>query len=138
MRRAILTAIFCVALAGAAGAETTGYQCRINGTTERDWIQPLIFIGLDSATDRVVVSDPAILGVNGGVPVEGQLVKDNAARTTFAWTLTARSRHDRRVVMGYRATYLKASGRFNVTARSAAHDRVFTRLGRCTVRKLSG
>lgn len=137
MRTVLLTLMLWAALGGAVEAQKTGYKCTFKGAKERDWIQPLIFFGLDRVTSRVVVSDPAILGLNGGVPVEGRLLQDNAARVTFAWTLDARPARSRWVRMDYRATYLKASGTVNVTARSQDDEGVISRTGRCIVGDLS-
>ena len=138
MRRAILTALFWVALCGGAQAQKAGYKCTFDGASERNWIQPLIFIAIDRETDRVVVSDAAILGANDGVPVEGRLVTDNAARITFSWTVRRRSASHQRVEMDYRATYLKASGRVNVTAMPRGQEGLFSRGGVCMVGNLSG
>jgi hypothetical protein len=138
MRRTILTALIWAALCGAAQAQKTGYHCTIRGATDRGLIQPLIFIAIDHAIDRVIVSDAAILGVNDGVPVEGVLVADNAARITVAWTVERRSASTQRVRTDFRATYLKASGEVNVTAQPQRHDGFFNRGGTCTVKNLSG
>ncbi|SNS76535.1 hypothetical protein [Antarctobacter heliothermus] len=138
MRRTILSGLLWTALCGAASAEMTAYQCAIRGTSGRQWIQPLIFIALDRATDRVVVSDASILGFNNGVPVEGTLVRDNAARVTVAWELELRSASNQTVRMDYRATYLKATGKVNVSARPQGYEDLFNRAGTCTVTKLSG
>lgn len=138
MRIALLTLLLWTALGGAAEAQKTGYKCTFTGAKERDWIQPLIFFGVDRDIARVVVSDPAILGLTGGVPVEGTLVQDNATRVTFAWTITARSSMNQRVRMDYRATYLKASGKVNVTARPLGREGLYNRAGTCIVQDLSG
>ncbi|MBV7392679.1 hypothetical protein [Mameliella sediminis] len=138
MRRLFLTCLAWMALAGAAAAEKTAYQCFIRGTSERQWIQPLIFIALDRAIDRVVVSDASILGFNDGVPVEGALIKDNKARLTVSWQLQMRSASNQRVDMAYRATFLKSTGKVNVTARPLGREGLFNRSGTCTVTKLSG
>ncbi|SMX36787.1 hypothetical protein [Maliponia aquimaris] len=137
MRTVLLTLLLWAALGGAAEAQKTGFKCTFEGAKDRDWIQPLIFFGLDRAIDRVVVSDPAILGLNGGVPLEGRLVQDNAARVTFAWSLETRSASNQRVRMDYRATYLKASGKVNVTARPLGLEGVYNRAGTCIVQDLS-
>ncbi|MGP6085396.1 hypothetical protein [Antarctobacter jejuensis] len=136
MRLAILTLLSWAALSGAAFAQKTGYHCTVKGASEREWIQPVIFIARDSETDRVVVSDAAILGFNGGVPVEGKLVKDNAARTTFSWIVEMRSAANQRVKMSYRATYLKSSGKMNITAQPRGYEGMFNRMGTCKVSKL--
>lgn len=138
MRYAFLTASLWVALSGAAQAQMTSYQCTLKGTSERQWIQPLIFIATDSDTDRVVVSDAAILGFNEGVPVEGKLVKENAARITFSWQLEMRSADNQRVRMRYRATYVKSNGKINVTAQPTGYEGIFNRGGTCTIKPLQG
>ena len=136
MRLAILILLSWTALTGAALAQKTGYHCTVEGASERDWIQPVIFIATDSETNRVVVSDAAILGFNDGLPVEGKVVKDNAARTTFSWTVNMRSSSNQQVKMAYRATYLKASGKMNITAQPRGYDGLFNKLGTCKLRKL--
>ncbi|WP_323772066.1 hypothetical protein [Antarctobacter sp.] len=138
MHRMILSVLFWTITCGAALAEKTAYQCVITGASGRQWIQPLIFIALDRASDRVVVSDAAILGYNDGVPVEGRLVRDNAARVTVAWELDMRSTSNQTVRMAYRATYLKANGKVNVSARPIGFEGQFSRAGTCKVTKLSG
>lgn len=136
MRLLTLTVMIWAAFAGGAVAQKTGFHCTFNGARDRDWIQPLIFIAMDTETDRVVVSDAAILGFNDGVPVEGRLVKDNASRITFSWKVDMRSNANQPVTMAFRATYLKSSGKVNVTARPRGFEGMFNRLGTCTVRKL--
>lgn len=138
MRHIILSGLFWAALCGAAAAEKIAYQCDIAGTSGRQWIQPLIFFALDRATDRVVVSDAAILAFNDGVPVEGTLVRDNAARITVSWELNMRSASNQRVRMAYRATYLKAAGKVNISARPQGFETLLSRAGTCKVTKLSG
>ena len=137
MHRMILSGLLWTALCGAAAAEKTAYQCAINGTSGRQWIQPLIFFALDRAIDRVVVSDASILGFNDGVPVEGTLVRDNAARVTVSWELDMRSSSNQTVRMNYRATFLKANGKVNVSARPLGYEGLFSQAGTCTVTKLS-
>lgn len=136
MRTVLLTLLLWAALGGTAEAQKLGYKCTFEGARERDWIQPLIFFGLDRDSSRVVVSDPAILGLNGGVPIEGRLVQDTAARVTFAWSVETRSASNQRVRMDYRATYLKASGKVNVTARPRGQEGLFSRAGVCIVATL--
>ena len=138
MHRAFPILFLWVVLAGPLPAQTTGYQCNIRGTSDGSWIQPLIFIGLDRETDRVVISDLGILAANDGVPVEGAMVVDNAARTTFAWRLVLRSPFNQGVTVAYRATYLKDSGKVNIAARSHGADAPVTRAGTCKVREISG
>lgn len=137
MRRMILAGLLWTALGGAAAAELTAYQCVIRGTSGRQWIQPLIFFALDRAIDRVVVSDASILGYNSGVPVEGTLVRDNAARVTISWTLDVGAASNRRMPIDFRATYLKATGKVNVSARSQDSEGQFSRAGSCVATKLS-
>ncbi|WP_300442790.1 hypothetical protein [uncultured Mameliella sp.] len=137
MRRLILSGLFWAALSGGAVAEKMAYHCRIDGTSERQWIQPVIFIALDRAIDRVVISDASILGVNDGVPVEGTLVRDNSSRLTVSWELELRSTGNRRVLLDYRATFLKASGKVNVTAQPREKGALFNRSGSCLATKLS-
>jgi hypothetical protein len=137
MRRLILSALFVAALSGGAAAEKMAYHCRIDGTSERQWIQPVIFIALDRAIDRVVVSDASILVFNDGVPVEGQLVRDNSSRVTVSWELEVLSSGNRRLLLDYRATFLKASGKVNVTAQPRGKGTLFNRAGNCLPTKLS-
>jgi hypothetical protein len=138
MRRTILTALIWVALGGAAQAEKVGYQCAITGALDGQWIQPLIFIAIDRKTDRVIVSDAAILVFNDGVPVDGRVIKENAARITFGWQVEMQSSANQRVKMDYRATYVKSSGKVNVSAHPRGYEGFFNRGGTCKVKPLQG
>lgn len=134
----VLCGVIWLATGGAAWAQKTAYQCAIDGTSDRQVIQPVIFFALDRAIDRVVVSDASILASNNGVPVEGRLIKDNAARVTVAWSLTLRAAGLPRQRLSYRATYLKATGKVNVSARTRVSDGVFNKAGTCIATNLSG
>ncbi|KUF09024.1 hypothetical protein [Pseudoponticoccus marisrubri] len=119
-----------------AAATIMTYECHVRHTDAREVIQPLIFIAHDDDDDRVVVSDAAILGFNAGQPVEGRLVVENDARVTVAWEVDMRI-GSRTVTMRYRATVVKGSHAFNVVAQPKGYSNIFSRGGRCVVKKLS-
>lgn len=137
MRHLILAAAFLIALTGAAWSDILSYQCLIEGTRTRGWIQPLIFIGHDTESGRVVISDAAILASNDGQPIEGELVADTAALATFRWRADIRSSARLMRRIDYRATYIRATGRITVLAQPAGNARMYNLGGSCDVKKLS-
>lgn len=137
MRHLILAAAILIGLTGAARSDIWSYQCLIEGTRVRGWIQPLIFIGHDTDSGRVVISDAAILASNEGQPVEGEVVADTAALATFRWNAVIRSSARLRQRIDYRATYIRATGRITVLAQPAGDARMYNLGGSCETKKLS-
>ena len=136
MFRVLLVALSLAWLAPPAQAQTRTFECSIQGTQARSWIQPLIFIAYDATADRVVVSDPAILQFNDGQPVEGSLVTENARRITFKWSVDMVSASKQRLTMNYRATYVKGTGAVNVIAQPRHFSNSFNAGGTCKVGQL--
>lgn len=136
MLRVLLVVLSLSCLTVPAHAQTRTFECSIKGTQARSWIQSLIFIAYDASSDRVVVSDPAILQFNGGQPVEGSLVTENARRITFKWSVDMVSASKQRLTMNYRATYVKGTGAVNVTAQPKHFSNIFNAGGTCKVGQL--
>ncbi len=126
-----------IALAGAAHADKIGYQCAMEGTQKRGWIQSLIFIAHDLDNDRVVISDAVTLGSNNGQPVEGRLLVNNDRRMTVRWSVDVMARGNQKATMNYRATYVKNSGRVTVLAQPVGFANSFNLGGSCVAKKLS-
>ncbi|MCC1494922.1 hypothetical protein [Cognatishimia sp. F0-27] len=137
MRIAAVTGSVALMLAATiADARTMGYKCVLSGVDGTDWIQPLVFIGHDEANERVTVSDGAILTFNDGQPIEGRVIRANDKRITFGWLLVAQSATNQKVRMRYRATYVRGTGVFTMTAQPTGYSNMFNRKGSCDVAEI--
>ncbi|UMA66374.1 hypothetical protein LVO79_07995 [Roseivivax marinus] len=131
LRRTLIAAAMILGLAGPAAAADT-YVCQLSQHGGGNWIPEVLFIGRDDpSAPQAVVSDPVVLYFNKG-PVAARVAADNASRVTFVWELTveagARSYVSRFI---YRATYLKGSGRMQISATPAGYSNRFTGSGTC-------
>ncbi|WGW02423.1 hypothetical protein [Tropicibacter oceani] len=128
--------IASLCLPAAAMAKGTGYECAIKAPGNNGWLPEVLFIGHDTTSHAVVVSDPIILYYNDRQPIQGRVKTDNAKRTTFAWKLDAKSNSNQRVTITYTATYLKGSGEVTMQAMPLGYANIFHGKGRCEVKTL--
>lgn len=133
MKRLIATLGAICALATPAVAQTT-YNCSLKNAGSTNWIPPVLFIGHDPAANRVVVSDPYILHFNDRQPVEGKVDTENAKRVTFVWELKARDDRGQSARIVYRATWVKANKRMNITATALGYESAIQGHGTCEVK----
>ena len=137
MRRTVshwlLASLFlCVAatLPNGAAAKTT-YTCFLQPVAGAGWIPGVLFIGVDPARDRVVVSDPIVLHFNDRKPVDGRIAVDTDKRITFAWDYRAKDKDGNRAKLTYQATWNKSSQEMRILAAAAGRPNQFQGKGRC-------
>ncbi len=131
--RSLLLALPLIAAAGEALALET-LVCQLRQYGGGNWIPEVLFIGREDGAATAVVSDPVVLDF-AGAPVSARVVADNARRTTYVWELAVRDRGGTYVPRFiYRATYLKSSGRMEISATAAGFDSRFQGGGTCTRR----
>jgi hypothetical protein len=132
VKRLIATLGAICALATPAVAQTT-YTCSLKEAGRSNWIPPVLFIGHDPAANRVVVSDPIVLHFNDRQPVEGKVDTENDKRVTFVWELKTRDTRGQSATMIYRATWVKADKRMNITATALGYESGIQGFGTCEV-----
>ncbi len=112
------------------------YECKVANTrSQGNWLPEVLFIGHDRAAKKVIVSDPIILYFNDSQPVEGKVNTDNKKRITFTWRLRADA-NGQSANMAYRATYMKATGRLNISGSPLGFENRYTSSGKCEVKPL--
>lgn len=132
VKRLVATLGAICVLATPAVAQTV-YNCSLKEAGTSNWIPPVLFIGHDPAANRVVVSDPIILHYNDRQPVEGKVDTENAKRVTFVWELKTRDSRGQSATMVYRATWVKANKRMNITAMALGYESGIQGHGTCEV-----
>jgi hypothetical protein len=136
MRRIVQAVTLLLCLATAAQASVMSYQCRFPEARSRDWVQPLIFVGHDTDSGRVVISDAGILHFNDGQPAEGSVTRE-AGRLVVRWQVRMRAAFNARVLMRYRAEIDPESGAVTVLASGRNQSILQRRTGQCVIRELS-
>lgn len=132
MKRLMGLVMACTVFGGEVAAENYGYECRVNTVSAQlGWLPEVLFIGHDVSKKEVTISDPIILYYNDRQPVQGKLLRDNAARSTFAWDVKTQDRSGQRATIKYRATYLKASGKLSISATPLGYGNNFVGGGKC-------
>ncbi|ETX29559.1 hypothetical protein [Roseivivax isoporae] len=105
--------------------------CELRQYGGGNWIPEALFIGREVGAETAIVSDTVVLQFNAG-PVGARVAADNAARTTYVWSIAVRDRGGTYAPsMLYRATYLKATGRMEISATPAGFDTRFQGGGTC-------
>lgn len=130
--RAFASFFVCVGLgaASAAQAASVTYTCSLASKQHKAWIPQVLFIGHDSAQDRVIVSDPMVLHFNDA-PIEGRVARDTARRTVFAWHYTARDSKGQNATMRFHATWSKDTKQMKLTAAPDGFSKQFHGSGTC-------
>ncbi|MGH1412220.1 MAG: hypothetical protein ACRBB0_01930 [Pelagimonas sp.] len=112
------------------------YECKIvNTRSQGNWLPKVLFIGHDETKDTVIVSDPIILYFNDRQPIQGHVSTDNNKRTTFTWKLKTKTKQQYATI-AYRATYMKATGRLNISGSPLGYSNRYTSSGTCEVKPL--
>lgn len=136
MRRIVQALLVLTCMSAPAAASVLSYQCLFPDSRERDWVQPLIFFGHDTASGRVVISDAGILHFNDGQPAEGR-VELRGATLVVRWQVRMRAAFNTRVLMTYRAQIDRRQGGVTVLAIGRGQTIRQQRSGRCEIRELS-
>jgi hypothetical protein len=127
---AALAAALCF---GAVAAHAVTYECKITNAQARGWIPEMVFIEHDVAKKQAMVVDP-IIQYFVGQPVVAKIDTDNAKRTTFVWTLkNTKDSGGQYANMIYRLTYLKGTGKLNMTGDAPGYVGPYTGQGSCKV-----
>ena len=114
MKRAIAAAIFATALLPAAQAMADNWACSFPGQRVDAWIRGQMFVS--GAGQEFTVFDSLINEAHGG-PIPAKVTANNDKRLTVKWTLKRiEQRHGFAPRIDYTLTYLKESGRANITA----------------------
>lgn len=121
-------------------AAPTVYQCELKVGRLESWVPEQLVIAHDTEAGTVLVSDPIILHFNDKQPLAGELVVQNAKRTTFKWALVdvvnRSGQQAPRFV--YRATVQASDKTVRVVAKPLGYPNDFKAKGRCQVGTPSG
>lgn len=111
------------------------YVCKLKGHGPGNWIPTDVFIGHDTKSGKVVVSDPVILHYNKGQPMAGEVAISNSKRITFAWKVFGKSKSGQVAPnLFYRATYLRGSGQMQIQMTPAGYANRFQGSGKCALK----
>jgi hypothetical protein len=129
MRLTGLWALAALVAAAPALAETR-YECtfpemRVNG----GWI-PTFVVVQDRGEAGIIVFDTVIREF-GGVPIAAERGDETRARTTYKWTVRARSRSGQVTPMSYRLTIYRNGLPASIVAEPAGYRDRFTAEGDC-------
>lgn len=114
MKRAMATAVFALSLFPATSAFAENWSCTFPDQRLDAWIRGQIFVTTDGTT--ATVYDSLINEAHGG-PIAARVTANNDKRLTAKWTLKRiELRHGFAPRIDYTITYLKATGRANITA----------------------
>lgn len=119
----------------------TAFAANLYDCTMRDagavgnWIQPEILILHEPDAEDARVTDGIVQTYSGKKDIAARVVTENDKRVTFAWDVMI-SQSGQNANMGYRLTYLKATGTAMVTAQAAGYIGPFTSQGQCTLKQV--
>ncbi len=134
VKMALVASIGLFAQPAFAGGKV--YECKIGNTrSQGNWLPKVLFIGHNHTEKKVIVSDPIILHFNDRQPIEGRVSTDNSKRITFTWNLQTKVR-SQTAKIAYRATYMKATGRLNISGSPLGYSNRYTSSGTCDVKPM--
>lgn len=112
MRIAIVST--AIALLSASSAVAQDWACSFPGQRVDDWIRGQMFVSGEG--QNITVFDSLINEAHGG-PIPAKVTANNDKRLTAKWTLKRiEQRHGFAPRIDYTLTYLKDTGRANITA----------------------
>ncbi len=128
-------AIATVGLLGTSVASVADvYECQLPTAQKNGWVPEVVVFTHTAGEKTAIVYDP-IIDYFVGKAIEGKVVTENAKRLTVKWILDGVTNSaNQHAKFEYRLTYVRASGKLNMTANALNYVGPFTGRGKCTVK----
>ncbi len=114
----------------AAIAKPVTMQCLVDTSKSRGWVAEQIFIEYDTDTGAARVVDGIILHFNKRQPATARITENTDKKLVVVWDVNTRVKQQT-AKMGYRAAFLKPTGKVLVTAKPHGFADNLTGRGRC-------